>query len=405
MKKILCRCFSGLGNNTGAVLPLVLFISTISVILAAGITIMINEDIKQTIMVTRGNEALYIAEGGAHKAISQILAAAGAYTGESDTALGKGAFTVNVTSLGNSLYEIISTGYIPDSLNPKEQRRIKVIFILGATTGSSSGIQFVHDEIFSYVLAAKNGLNLTNACTVNSINPSNSGHIYSNADILCKNAVVVNGDAYAVGTITLQNASVITGSKNPGSSPIVFPPVDADYYKAKAQEGGTLTGDQTFTSGVTTLGPVYINGNLTVQNTGSVILAGCIYVTGNITLKNTAYMKGGYVIFSEGIIETRNATYFGASSETTAVITTSSSNPAIKLGNASVSSNCIFYAPDGGIEISNACTIKGSLVADSINIKNASQINLMSDNTLDLPGSTKVSQESKIISWKEIPIS
>ncbi|MFH1715409.1 MAG: hypothetical protein ABH857_04370 [Elusimicrobiota bacterium] len=398
MNKIL---FNKNFNNQGEALPLITFIILIVVVLGAAITLMVREEVKESTMLRGGNEALYIAEGGAHKAISKITSSSEEFTGEGDVPLGKGMYTVTVTNQGNDLYEIISTGYIPNSSNPKHARRLRILFAL-ASDDPSRG--FVQDEAFNYAAVGNDNLYINNMSIINSANPGNQGNIRSNANITCENGAIVNGNAYAVGSINLIGASVINGTQNIGQAVLALPEIDLDYYSQKAKEGGVLEGNQTYSSGITNLGPVYINGDLVIENTAIVNLTGDIYVKGNISLHNTSYVKGGYVICAEGTILAKNLAYVGQGDNITAIITSNNTSQAIVLQNASVTSKAIYYAPKGSLKVRNAAIINGCLVAKNLEISNGAIVNHMIDINLDLPGANAIGGENRVVSWREISI-
>ncbi len=78
------------------------------------------------------NRALYLAEAGVDQAIYQLNQNS-SYTGETNTALGEGTFTVTVTSLGASNKRITATGYIPNNVNPVYKRTVRVTSNIGST--------------------------------------------------------------------------------------------------------------------------------------------------------------------------------------------------------------------------------------------------------------------------------
>src|SRR3990172_3812252 len=65
-------------------------------------------------------QATALAEAGVDRAVWRLNKTAGAYTGETNTALGtQGMFTVTIQTVSSNLKKITSTGYYPNATNPK----------------------------------------------------------------------------------------------------------------------------------------------------------------------------------------------------------------------------------------------------------------------------------------------
>jgi hypothetical protein len=101
---------------------------------------------------------------------------------------------------------------------------------------------------------------------------------------------LISGDAYYQSI----SGSTIGGTAHPSSpdsSVSPFPLSDSSLatWRAVAATGGIISGNCPGATGcATTLGPVKINGNLTVASSGNLILSGIVYVTGNVTFGNNA---------------------------------------------------------------------------------------------------------------------
>lgn len=72
--------------------------------------------------------AFNLAEAGIDKALAELSRSPSLYSGEEDTPLGEGTFSVSVLTSEKDAREmfIISTGYVPHSLEPKAKRMVKV---------------------------------------------------------------------------------------------------------------------------------------------------------------------------------------------------------------------------------------------------------------------------------------
>ena len=77
-------------------------------------------------------QALYLAQAGVDKAVYQLNQSA-SYTGETDTVLGNGTYSVAVTSVNGTTKRITATGYIPNRANPTYQKTVKILSNVGST--------------------------------------------------------------------------------------------------------------------------------------------------------------------------------------------------------------------------------------------------------------------------------
>lgn len=128
-------------------------------------------------------QATNLAEAGIDKAVATINANAGNYTGDPETFIGSGSFLVRVVSQTGTNKTIESTGYVPNSTNPKAKKTIRIQIAVGF--GAS----------FNYALQTGiGGLTLTQNAQVN-------GTVYSNGNINMENNSRINGDAYVAGGV------------------------------------------------------------------------------------------------------------------------------------------------------------------------------------------------------------
>ena len=125
-------------------------------------------------------DATNLAEAGLDKAVASINKTAGNYSGETETKIGNGSYSVKVTSEGSS-YLVESTGSIPNATNPTSKRKVSVRLEKGDGMAFSYGLQ-----------AGDGGLILSGGSRVN-------GSVYSNNDINLSGGAVITGDAYVAG--------------------------------------------------------------------------------------------------------------------------------------------------------------------------------------------------------------
>ncbi len=212
---------------------------------------------------------------------------------------------------------------------------------------------------FTYVIAAQTSISLEKTVVDSAPDPGD-GDIRSNGNIvLVGGNVVVNGDAYAVDTITGQ---VVYGAVLEGASPIQFPGDYSGLYEIMAKEGGTNLGDMVINEDQS-LGPLYIDGNLDVKPNTIVTLTGTVYVTGVLTVDNGRF-EGEHNVVAESHIEINGGGIFSA-----AVPLFTSVNGNITLAGALV--DAVVYAPNGSVTVSNVGYLNGAIGGNTVTVSNA----------------------------------
>ena len=267
--------------------------------------------------------ATQLAESGIQKTLYCLNATSGTncggtygntYVGETNISIGSGSFTTTLSGSGTTR-TITSVG--TSSANFKQTA------IVDVTT-----IPPTDNTTFSYALQSGNGgAHLDN-------NSSISGTIYSSGTIDCQSTnAVITGDAYVslsggkidsckvsydghadriLNSKVLRDAyfknspadisgTTVSGTKYPNSTTpttIALPSFDLDFWRNSAQAGGTISGNYTPANN-SNLGPIKINGDLTMDNNINVTIKGPVWVTGNITTGNNVSFTldsafGGY---------------------------------------------------------------------------------------------------------------
>ena len=224
----------------------------------------------------------YAADSGVQDALCELNNNLGAYTGtpfEKSFTINDRIVTVTATYVGGGIYKITSTATSANG---------------GSTTIECDAILGVASVDFA--VATKEKMELDNT-TVDSFPDPGGGNIHSNANIILTGCSV-NGTASANGTITGQE-QVVTGNVWEYSPEIAFPDDYSELYMAMAQDGGTHPGNMVIDEDQP-LGPLYISGNLTIENS-TVILKGTVYVTGDIRVEGSN-LDGNENIVAEGDI-------------------------------------------------------------------------------------------------------
>ena len=195
--------------------------------------------------------------------------------------------------------------------------------------------------------------------------------VNGNAKALSMTSCTISGDAY----FQTSSTCAVGGTQYPNTpppSPLPFPISNAQItdWESAAAAGGTI-GAYSLDSGATsTLGPVVVNGNFTLNNNSILKIKGPIWVKGDVLLDNGSKIlvdsslgnngtvliadKPGSATTTGKIIINNNAVGEGngqSGSEMLFISAYSGADDAIYLGNNASSS--IFFAPYGTIHVTN----------------------------------------------------
>lgn len=315
-------------------------------------------------------QALALAEAGIDKAVYELNQSA-SYTGESDTALGPGTFTISVSSIDGNTKAITATGYVPNDSSPLASQTARATVAINSDTASFRfGVQVgvgglvmdnnsqINGSIFSNGNVSGSGIITGDANVAAGVTTSLSGvEVQGNATSTSMTGCTVGGKAYYQTT----NTCDVGGSSLQGndiSAPQPMPISDSQIADWKDAAAGGVQGDTTI-NGTVSLGPRHITGSLTVN--GTLNLTGPVWVTGSITVNNNAVIRVGAAIgnasvalitdstvaFSNNVIVAGN----GNPGSFVLVLSTSASTSAIDLGNNVTGG--IYYTSTGTIDVSN----------------------------------------------------
>lgn len=323
-------------------------------------------------------QASHLAEAGVDFALWQLNKNAGVCPAEfcdpEQTVGTTGSFIVTVQDKTLFLKTITATGYIPNSTNPRAKRTIKTDTLV---SGQSIAFRYA-------VQIGKDGVKMANSSEI-------TGTAYSNGNITGTGPSIIDGDAYAVGTIT--SPPLVTGSLNPGAKEETMPQVDYDYWKNTASAGGTIdcnaTPSECNISAVTKdIGPKKYQGNVEITGSAQVTMNGPVYITGNFSIKNLAQLKlsdsfgsVGTVLIVDGTITVSQNGYFKPTDTTPKgyilAVTTSTANPsgctnpAVSIQNMGAAA--IFYALEGKACLQNQTQVS-AIVAKSLEMLNSARL-------------------------------
>lgn len=313
-------------------------------------------------------QAIQLAEAGIDYAVWYLNESAGTNPDPNPTApiaVGTtGEFIIQITDKSPSLKTITSTGYIPNSTNPRVKKTIKIDVLIDS-----------QQHAFHYaVQLGEGGIDMENFSIIH-------GTAYSNSYINGSGNSLIDGDAYAVTTISSPDPE-ITGEPYPGAEEVDLPTVNYDYWRTEAEAGGTETCPcEIDTSG--DIGPKKYDGDLSITGNAYVVMNGPVYVTGNFSMSlggttvklNDDFGSFGTVFIVDGTV---NLTQGGNLEPTNTdpkgyilLITTSTSDQAMKISQSGATA--IFYALVGGAELSQSANVTG-IVAKKLLMKNRAEL-------------------------------
>lgn len=314
-------------------------------------------------------QANQLAEAGLDYAVQKLNDEAGAYpdldgAGVDTISLSTGQVIIEVTVKNQSLRTVESTGYVPTSTNARAKRTVKAD--VGITTQQVS---------FSYAAqVGAGGVSMANSSRIN-------GSVYTNGSIVGSGSSTITGDAWAAGTIS-QTDPTVWGGRHPGAPPTPLPTFtnpSIEDLKLDAPKGGIEDCQGTCTINSNgSIGQKRYDGNLSITNNAVVkMTSGPIYVTGNLTISQGSTILqldesfgsyGSYIVVDGKIIQSQGGQIQPTNADPKGyiiLISNSTADDAIQLSQSGT--NAIFYALDGGAELSQSANVT-ALVADKITL-------------------------------------
>lgn len=241
-------------------------------------------------------QAVNVAEAGVDRALWQINATTGCtpnpeclYTSETNTAVGTtGTFTTDITDKTSELKTIVSTGCIPNCINARAKRTIKTDVFISTT-----------NIAFNYAIqTGSGGINsMSGGSIINGNVWAGCPNPCTTANIVGTGNSIINGDAYATGTISTVAQGLTVNpepdSRHPNQDPATAPTMPPLIYQDWIDAAGTTSCDADgIISSSTTIGPCKQTGNLTISGSATTVtVREPIYVTGNFALSGGAKLK------------------------------------------------------------------------------------------------------------------
>lgn len=228
------------------------------------------------------------------------------------------------------------------------------------------------------------------------------------------NNVMVNGSLYCQAG-TGNNKSCDTTKADPSAAAMPISNGNLDQWIDDATAGGATTTVTIGGSNTRTMGPIKINGNLTVTASGKLYITGPIYVTGNVTVDGSGKIfvdsslgSASGVIVSDGWVNLGGSggVYGSGAPNSYVIIATKSTcpvgcgtTPAISVSGSAGS--VVVSAPDGTVSFTGSAGVK-SVVAKTMTMSGSTEINYDSG-LADLDFTSGPSGSWTVDTWKEVP--
>ena len=315
----------------------------------------------------------------------------------------------------SNIAKIIGNVYSSGNIVGTNSARIQGTAIVSGPTGIIDGMD-IDGDTWSHTIKgnATVGGNANHAVLQNT---TVTGNVVADSISNCTIGSTATYDTRAsctvAGATVTPNPTVFTTAT---TLPLPISEEQIDIWESEAVGGGTL-GSQSWSSGIRSLGPKNIVGDLIMSNDAELVVTGILWVTGEIKLSNTSKIRldasygssSGVVMAgidestTAGYIEIANsAQVLGSGSVGSYIMLLSQKegvgSDAIKTSNSSAAA--ILYAGEGQIEISNNAALK-EVTAYKLEINNSATVTYesgLANNNF----SSGPSGGYEILEWKEI---
>lgn len=265
-------------------------------------------------MTVAAAQALTIAEGALDNAISQLNQNP-AYTGESNTTLGDGTFTITVSTIDTEMKRITATGYVPNSATPAAIKTVQaniginttsISFHYGIQAGNGGFFMDNSARVIGNVFSSGSVIGTSENDILGDVVSSGptgrvygiraDGSVYAHSIGNSSQHTTIEKDAYYYSTKTNTTVRGTSHSGSADQSDVSLPISDEQIaeWEAMAEAGETavcIDGSYSISSGDVTIGPMKIPCNLNISNTAVVTIAGHIWATGDVIVQNSAKVK------------------------------------------------------------------------------------------------------------------
>lgn len=342
LRQMLSKLIEG---QKGQALPIVLVLLVLGGLVIAPTLRYASTSLKGHEVLERKGDELYAADSGIDYALFKL---SNGETTINDYPLNGKTVSVNITDMDDGSYLITSTATSGGGSNTTIESYIEII------PGGNL-------DIFSGALASKGNISLGKDSNV-------------------------TGDIYHGGTLTV------------GSG---FTHIDGEIYPAEAEDFPTQAEDEAFAQALkdeallggtspgldissdTSLGPLYVDGDVYVSGDIVLNLTGVVYITGSFTVKKDFTLRGTGSLITEGDIWLSKIADFGTDGDS--IIMSLYGDITFKKGGII---EALVYAPNGTISFDKDATVIGGVVGAEIQAdKEGSFTYIPSSSTIEYPGS------------------
>ncbi|GEM_PF-2697928 len=248
---------------------------------------------------TTDEQAINLAEAGIDTAIWNINLSPSTYSGETNTQLGPGTFTITVTPKTSTSKTISATGYVPNAAAPRSKRSVKIDVFFDNNTPIP----------LNYAIQTGNAVQMGAGSTIN-------GSVYSNGPINASSPATITGEAWSASNIS-SYITVGIPPKHEFQAPLALPQPIPNYASAinawkdlSCNASPTHVCDPSYVTSCSpctintsqTIGPRKYSGDLTITGSSTVVIVnGPIWVSGKLTVSNGAEMKPDNSLGTSGV--------------------------------------------------------------------------------------------------------
>lgn len=297
-----------------ALVTVVVFLAA-CILLGATVYGLTRAEMQSSVYQAKKTAAFYAAEAGVQDALQ--FASTSTWTqGFTNKKFMEGFYTVKFDTATNPV-TLTSQGWVRGSSPGKTVKAMVTVRLAP------------HPGIFDYALGA----------TIGSIELRNNS--------------VVNGNMFSSGGYNFQGNADVNGS----TTNVVPPPVNPVIPKPSTPCN--------YVSSATTLGPCYVDGDLSITINHSVALTGTLFVTGKLTMENNTALVGCLPVYVGGDFYMSNNAILGDSTTVHSPFIYAPGPGTVTINNNGASSNAVVYAPNRNITLTNNAIISGSIIGNS----------------------------------------
>jgi len=340
--------------------------------------------------IVRSSQAYYIAEAGIEDALLRLKQNYQMAPLSYNLNVGNGSIDVDIPSIVGGSRTVTSQGNISNRI-----RKIQIVYSIdteeisfqyGAQVGDGGLVMDNDSKVYGNVfsngnISCSNTSLITDTVIVAGLGNTISGAIiggdlYVNT---CNNSTI-SGDLYALVDNSCSYSSFISQAP-PDLIPLPISDAKITEWKQEAEAGGIIGDYNLAGSSSDSLGPVKINGDLTLENNSELTITGTIWVTGNVNVKNDVIVHLSFdygtlsgIFISDGIITLENDSRSSGSGQPGSYllyISTSLANPAILTKNDIKAD--IIYTNNGWIAIENDVDVR-EVIGYGLYLKNDAKI-------------------------------